>query len=259
MKKEEILQKLSLVKNTLESVTQSTEIQCSIQILSDITKAIKIARFTNGKDLTGQVFGQLTVLGIHSRIKWSCSCGYIYSWMCRCSCGHIVYKNTYELLHHKGNFPLMCPLCKQNLVHTTHGSTKTKLYEIWCRMKQRCYDKNYPGFKTCGKKGIVVCDEWVNCYQEFEEWAFTHGYKEGLRLLRRNKNDNFSPYNCFFSDKNGNKLITIGNESNTILEWCKIKNMNYDTVIKRKNRGLPQELWFYKGRIPICKSKKLKK
>lgn len=246
MKKEEILQKLNLVKCTIESITQHSDIACAAQVLSEVITAIQMSRFHSGTDLTGQTFGQLTVVGIHSKIKWNNNCGYSYSWMCRCSCGHIVYKNTAGLLHHKGRFPMKCGSCLSRLMHTKHGSSASKLYEMWSRMKQRCYDKEYPGFKTCGGKGIIVCDEWVNDYPEFEEWAFTHGYKAGVRLIRRNKNDNFSPENCYFE---GNRLITIGDESHSLLEWCKIKGVDYQSVNYRIKHGIPQELWFYKGKL----------
>lgn len=246
MNKEQILQKLNLVKCTIESVTQHSDIACAAQTLTEVITAIQMSRFTSGTDLTGQTFGQLTVLGIHSKIKWSNSCGYSYSWMCRCSCGHIVYRNTAVLLHHKGRFPMMCDSCKSRLIHTKHGSSESKLYGIWSGMKQRCYDKNHPGYRRCGGKGITVCDEWVNDYPEFEEWAFTHGYKVGVKLARRNKNDNFSPENCYFE---GNRLITIGDESHTLLKWCKIKDISYSTVNARIRYGMPQELWFYPGKL----------
>lgn len=259
MNKEQILQKLNLVKSTIDSVTRHPDIACAAQTLTEVITAIQMSRFTSGTDLTGQTFGQLTVLGIHSKIKWSNRCGYSYSWMCRCSCGHIVYRNTAALLHHKGRFPMMCEACMSRLIHTKHGSSASKLYDTWSRMKQRCYDKDFPGYRTCGGKGIIVCDEWVNDYPEFEEWAFTHGYKAGVKLVRCNKNDNFSPENCYFE---GDRLITIDNESHTLLQWCKIKGVDYQSVSYRVKHGLPQELWFYPGKLTnniknkLLKSKK---
>ncbi len=246
MNKEQVLQKLSLVKSTIESVTHGSDISCAAQTLTEVITAIQMSRWTTGVDLTGQTFGQLTVLGVHSKIKWSSHCGYSYYWMCRCLCGHIVYKHTAALLHHKGRMPLMCNSCRSRLIHTKHGSYGSQLYNLWCGIKQRCYDKNFPGFKWYGGKGIIVCDEWVNDYPEFEEWAFTHGYKSGVRLVRRNKNDHFSPENCYFE---GDRLITIDNESHNLLQWCKIKGVDYATVRSRMQRGLPQELWFYNGKL----------
>lgn len=166
MTKEQILRKLSLVKNIIDGISYGSDNKESCDtasiLMEQVIQAIKMSRFTSGTDLTNQTFGQLTVLGIHSKIKWSNACGYAYSWACRCTCGRIAYKTTHQLMHHKGLFPLMCKTCRAKMTHTTHGSSDTPLYVIWTRMKQSCYDPNYVNFKRYGGKGIVVCDEWVN-------------------------------------------------------------------------------------------------
>lgn len=142
------------------------------------------------------------------------------------------------------------------IAKTTHGSCYTSLYVIWTRMKQSCYDPNYVNFKRYGGKGIIVCDEWVNDYSAFEEWAYTHGYREGLHIRRYNPNDNYTSQNCYFTSFN---LITIDGESKTMLEWSKYYGVNYMTAVYRKNVGLPQELWFYKGKITSEVKSKYKK
>lgn len=37
--------------------------------------------------------------------------------------------------------------------------SKTKLYENWCSMKNRCYNKKNKDYYNYGGRGIVVCDE----------------------------------------------------------------------------------------------------
>lgn len=260
MTKEQILQKLSLSKNIIDGISHNSNNKESCDAVSvlmeQVIQAISMSWFTSGTDLTGQTFGQLTVLGVHSKVKWENTSGYIYSWSCRCSCGKITYKNTHQLLHHKGLFPLMCRTCRMKIAKTTHGSCYTSLYVIWTRMKQSCYDPNYVNFKRYGGKGIIVCDEWVNDYSAFEEWAFTHGYREGLHIRRYNPNDNYTSQNCYFTSFN---LITIDGESKTMLEWSKYYGVNYMTAVYRKNVGLPQELWFYKGKITSEVKSKYKK
>ena len=251
MTKERILERLAsingLIKDILRNPNDQESCNLAIASIESVIQAISLSKFTSGTDLTGQIFGQLTVLKIHSKVKWSSSSGYIYSWACRCTCGNICYKTTRDLLHHSGRFPLMCQACKDKLIHSTHSSSKRSLYVIWTRMKQSCYDVNYTNYDIYGGKGIIVCDEWVNDYSAFEEWAYTNGYKEGLRIKRLNTNDNFTPQNCCFTS---GKLITINGVSKTLLQWCKYHRVSYCTAAARKKAGLPQELWFYKGRIP---------
>lgn len=254
MKKEQIIRNLEILKEMFKKDKLSNEDRVyACYITDELIKGIGISKFSSGTDLTGQTFGQLTVLGIHSKVEWSNVCGYIYSWACRCTCGRITYKTTPQLLHHKGLFPLMCKTCRAKITHATHGSSDTPLYVIWTRMKQSCYDPNYVNFKRYGGKGIIVCDEWVHDYPAFEEWGYTHGYKEGLHLQRHNTNDNYTPQNCYFVSP---KLITIDGESKTMMGWSKHYGVNYLTAVYRKNAGFPQDLWFYKGKItPEVKAK----
>lgn len=43
-----------------------------------------------------------------------------------------------------------------------HGLKHSKLYNTWCKMKQKCYNKNDDHYKYYGKRGIRICDEWLN-------------------------------------------------------------------------------------------------
>ena len=69
---------------------------------------------------------------------------------------------------------------KGNKNHTTHGLTNTKLYGVWSTMKSRCYNKNREKYKDYGGRGIRICDEWLNDFSVFYEWAIKSGYKNPL-------------------------------------------------------------------------------
>jgi hypothetical protein len=83
-----------------------------------------------------------------------------------------------------------------NIHKRKHGGTGTRLYNIWCGMKDRCYNPNAIPYSRYGGKGITICDEWVNDYDTFREWALTHGYKDTLTIDRINNNLGYSPVNC---------------------------------------------------------------
>lgn len=63
-------------------------------------------------------------------------------------------------------------------------------------MKARCYKPKSTGYQWYGGKGIRVCDEWLNKYEPFRDWAMDNGYKEGLSIDRINSNSNYEPENC---------------------------------------------------------------
>lgn len=71
-------------------------------------------------------------------------------------------------------------------------------------MKQRCYNKNRRQYKWYGAKGIRVCDEWLNSYANFEEWALSHGYVEGLSIDRIDSEKDYMPDNCRWITMNEN-------------------------------------------------------
>jgi len=77
-----------------------------------------------------------------------------------------------------------------------HGGSRTRLYDIWCNMKQRCYNPGAENYKYYGGKGITVCPEWLNDYIAFKTWALANGYKEGLTIDRIKSNGNYEPSNC---------------------------------------------------------------
>ncbi len=71
-----------------------------------------------------------------------------------------------------------------------------RLYSIWENMKTRCYNKNAPKYETYGARGIKVCKAWKDSYDNFHDWAMSHGYRGSLSLDRINPNGNYEPSNC---------------------------------------------------------------
>lgn len=78
----------------------------------------------------------------------------------------------------------------------SHGMRRTKIYGVWCSMKERCGNSNHKSYKHYGAKGISVCDEWKNSFAAFFGWAISNGYKEGLTIDRIDVNGNYCPMNC---------------------------------------------------------------
>lgn len=249
--KQQIKNRLAQIRHALEPLQNREDIKNTIQYcmveLDDVLHEIAEAKFAPGIDLTGKTFGQLTVIGRGSKMKWNNACGYIYNWQCRCSCGHIGEYSKYTLLHGKSNMPLMCQSCLNKLIHSTHGQSRTRLYASWSRIKQSCYDPNFPQYKYCGAKGCTVCDEWISDFETFADWAVSHGYQNGFFLCRRNKAEGFNPDNCYWGPRYNATLITIDGETHSITDWCKIKNVIYETVLYRIKANWPKEKLFIKS------------
>lgn len=91
--------------------------------------------------------------------------------------------------------------------------SKTRLYRIWSGMKQRCYNNKSTGFRWYGEKGIKVCDEWLNSFESFKEWALNNGYEETLTIDRIDPMKDYSPLNCQWLTPAENSAKASGSRS----------------------------------------------
>lgn len=76
-----------------------------------------------------------------------------------------------------------------------HGMRKTRLFNIWSTMIQRCENKNKNDFRYYGGRGIKVCTAWHEA-GAFIKWALAHGYHADLTLDRKDNDGDYTPKNC---------------------------------------------------------------
>lgn len=187
-------------------------------------------------DLVGKTYGRLTVLEYAYRNSRGKS-----MWKCRCKCGktsivlgaHLTSGHTkscgcYSTDATKGRF-------------TTHGMTKTRLYNIWRVMLKRCDYGKATNYKNYGAKGIQVCLEWYD-FKKFKEWSIGHGYADDLTIDRIDNNKGYAPENCRWVDMKAqgrnncrNKCLTFRGETHCLMEWSEIMGINYRTLQNRIN------------------------
>lgn len=187
------------------------------------------------KDITGQKFGRLTAL--YRLYNTKCRT----KWLCVCDCGNFI-EVLYDSL--TGNCKSCGCLRKENTskMFRNHGLRHTRLYNIWCDMKARCYNKKVPKYQNYGERGVIVCDEWRNNFMVFYDRSMSNGYKEDLTIDRINVNGNYEPSNCRWvnlktqeRNRTNNKNITIKYETHCLSEWCEILGLRYGTVVQRIN------------------------
>jgi hypothetical protein len=124
--------------------------------------------------------------------------------------------------------------------HRKHGMFGSRLYLSWAHMISRCSNKNDSAYKNYGGRGIKVCDEWKESFENFEKWALEEGYNEKLTIDRIDVNGNYEPSNCRWAtyteqvrNRRSTVIVEIDGEKKPLAEWCEIYNMKYSLVHKR--------------------------
>ena len=185
-------------------------------------------------DLVGQRFGRLTVIeqaGINKYKKALFSC--------ICDCGKCCEVIGSKLVsgHTKSCGCLQKEKASKRM--TTHGNSMTRLAGIWYGMRKRCGD---PNSKEYGGRGIKICDEWLNSFQAFYEWAMENGYSNDLTIDRIDVNGDYCPENCRWATRQtqsnntrANHYITYNGETRTLSEWAKHTGLKYSTLRSRIN------------------------
>lgn len=148
------------------------------------------------KNLIGQRFGRLVVESFSHSNKSGNS-----MWNCKCDCGNTKVVCGSWL----NNGAVSSCGCyrkeKTALLKKSHGFKGTRLYNVWCNIKQRCNNPSYYQFEYYGGRGISICKEWNDSFQAFHDWAIENGYDENAKrgectIDRIDVNGNYSPDNC---------------------------------------------------------------
>lgn len=193
------------------------------------------------QDLTGMVFGRLTVLREAGKKKSG-----VYLWECECSCENHTHVFIDGASLKSGNTK-SCGcihrehLSERNKNNATHQISNKNIFRVWEGMKDRCYNPNNKKYVDYGGRGIKICDEWL-VYQNFESWAINTGYEKGLTIERIDFNKEYCPENCKWAtwkeqqnNKRNNKYLEYKGRKQTLAQWCEELDLNYSRTKARIN------------------------
>lgn len=129
----------------------------------------------------------------------------------------------------------------------SHGRTKTKEHIAWTAMKQRCYYTKHRSYAYYGGRGIVVCERWLNSFENFFE-------DMGLRpsdehsLDRIDSDGDYSPDNCKWStreeqstNRRNVRFFTKNGETHSMAEWERRLGLTKGLLHQRVARSTPKK------------------
>lgn len=214
-------------------------------------------------DITGDRFGRLIVVS---------SAGHNHrgrtQWLCRCNCGNET-KVTTDRLRNGTTRSCGC-LYREALGDRVrkHGESyganrRTRLYVIWTNMRQRCTNPKTKSFKNYGERGIRVCNEWDK-YENFRDWAHSHGYSDDLTIDRIDNEANYSPESCRWvsklvqaNNKSNNHAITFHGISLNECQWQRLLHVSsgaFGAYLRRHGESKTIAYYAQKHQIDICKA-----
>lgn len=122
------------------------------------------------------------------------------------------------------------------------NTSRSRTYLAWRNLRSRCLNPNNASFKHYGARGISVCAEWLNDFDQFFEDMGEA--PEGLTLERIDNELGYSPTNCVWAsvrdqlnNQRRNVRVTHQGLTLTIAQWASKLGVEYDTLWRRFRRS----------------------
>lgn len=123
-----------------------------------------------------------------------------------------------------------------------HGMSDTPMYMAWDMMVRRRTDPNAISYKTCGAKGIKVCERWLSFANFLEDMGERPA---GCSLDRIDNGGDYEPSNCRWATRaeqarntSRNKMVTFNGRTLCLKDWARDLSLPYSTIHMRVRRGM---------------------
>lgn len=193
------------------------------------------------KNIFGERFGRLVAIEMVGRK------GSRIMWRCKCECGGEKVASGVDLRRGTVN---SCGCIKGEGIQLRHGHNRrgkrSRTYNSWHHMRQRCNNPNSHKWDDYGGRGIKVCDRWQDSFDNFLE---DMGECPHNCTIDRIDNDgDYTPENCRWAtaktqsrNTRRNVYFTHGGETLHLREWAKRTGISADTLNMRRLRGWSDE------------------
>ena len=141
-----------------------------------------------------------------------------------------------------------CKSCSQK----KHGLSKSTLYIRYYNMITRCYNEKSDHYSAYGAIGVTVCKEWLDSFDNFQNWAVNNGYKKHLELDKDILSKKlgispaiYSPETCMFitSEENNKHRKVVNKMNKSGYKGVTSYNGKFKTTINVNGKFIHLGLW----------------
>ena len=177
---------------------------------------------------------------------------------CYCSCGEFVIVDLTKIINgHTKSCGCALKGCQKGK-GVKYAVVNYHIRGSYQGMIKRCYDPNNKSYPLYGGRGVIVCDEWKNNYQNFLDWSLANGWQKGLEIDKDIKGNGvlYSPNTCCWvtkiencNNRRTNVKYLFEGKMLTAPEICRLKGINYQLIRGRISRGMPLDQAISKPRM----------
>ena len=163
-------------------------------------------------------------------------------WECVCDCGNKRIDYASKITTGRTKHCKECSRKETANKVKTHGMKDSSEYSSWIAMKGRCLNKNHKDYVNYGGKGITICQEWIDSFEEF--YKYIGKKQKGQSIDRIDNTNGYEPGNVRWANNSQqqrnkqNSLWVLWNDQKThIMDIAKELGISKGAAHLRWKRG----------------------